>query len=313
MSAPHSASSRVRIRVPATSANLGPGFDSLGLALDLWNEIALQIGPADLCQARGEGAQSLPQNGPNIIHRAAHQTFEKLEIAVAGVELELENAIPFARGLGSSSAAIAGGIFAANQLARRDFGRFLSAAQCLDLATSIEGHPDNVAPALNGALVICATRDDGKVASVAPQIARFPQFCLWIPDTQLETKKARAALPETYARADAVFNLSRAALLVAALIEGDFSVLGEALRDKIHQDFRAPLIQGWEILHKSAQNAGALGVTLSGAGPTLLGWCETAANAVQLESAWQKSARENELGGRVLRVKPSEKGAHLVE
>ncbi|HEX8465654.1 MAG TPA: homoserine kinase [Abditibacterium sp.] len=300
----------VFIRVPATSANLGPGFDALGVAFRLHNEIQLQESERDSFSATGEGAEELSHRRDTIAHRAAHRVFAALRLEVAGFHLQLHNRIPFARGLGSSSAAIVGGLVAANECARRATGRALSPEKLLDLATEIEGHPDNVAPALLGGLVVAATRENGSVAAVSVPVARFPKFAVWIPDAQLETKVARGVLPSHYSRADAIFNLSRSALLVGALAAGDFSSLSEALRDKIHQDFRAPLVPGFDAISRAALSAGALGVTLSGAGPSILAWMpgETAPIIAAIENA----ARESNVAGRVEELEVDLSGCQIV-
>lgn len=299
-----------RVRVPATSANLGPGFDSLGLALSLFNEVSLQLADADALAATGEGASELAVRNTTVAHHAAHCVFDALKISVAGVHLTLHNRVPFARGLGSSSAAIVGGLMAANEWARHHAGRALDEQQLLDLAQNIEGHPDNVAPALLGGLVVAATRENGSVAALRVPVARWPRFAVWVPDAQLETKVARGVLPQQYSRADAVWNLSRAALLVGALSSGDFSVLSEALRDKIHQDFRAPLVPGFAVLSRAARDSGAYGVTLSGAGPCLLVWMPD--NCAPIVAALESAARENDLAGRVQTLEVDEQGGRAL-
>ncbi len=298
-------SNRVSVRVPATSANCGPGFDSLGLALALHNDLALQVGDFDTLEVEGEGALELQNNAQTIVHQAAHRVFAALSIPVAGVELRLRNRIPLSRGLGSSSAAIVGGLVAANAWAHKHRNRALSQPELLDLATEIEGHPDNVAPALLGGFVVSARNEAGAVTSIQLPVRHFPRFAVWIPETELATKTARGVLPAAYSRADAVFNLSRAALLVAALASGDFEALREALRDKIHQDFRAPLVPGFREISRAAEDGGAFGVTLSGAGPSILAWLPTKNDAV---AAMENAARATGIAGRVVELEVDEEG-----
>lgn len=298
----------ITVRVPATSANLGPGFDSLGLAFALYNELTLEVRGANSLEVEGEGAEQLKSETNTIAHQAAHRVFESLQIPVEGVHLSLRNQIPLARGLGSSSAAIVGGMVAANECVRQAKGRALSMQQLVNLATEIEGHPDNVAPALLGGLVVAAM-GEGHVPAIQVPIAQFPRFAVWIPETELATKTARGVLPADYSRSDAIFNLSRAALLVAALTTGDFSALGEALRDKIHQDYRAPLVPGFEVISSAATGAGAFGVTLSGAGPSILAWLPE--ESVPIVEAMKGAALEAKLPGRVLELEVDGQGCRI--
>ncbi len=292
--------SPVTIRVPATSANCGPGFDSLGLALRLYNQLTLQIGDCDSLQVEGEGTLELQNNTQTIAHQAAHRVFESLSIPVSGVQLQLVNRIPLSRGLGSSSAAIVGGLVAANAWARKNRDCALATQNLLDLATEIEGHPDNVAPALLGGFVISALGENGAVTSVRLPVEKFPRFALWIPETELATKAARGVLPDSYSRADAVFNLSRAALLVGALATGDFEALREALRDKIHQDFRAPLVPAFDEISRAALENGAFGVTLSGAGPSILAWLP--AENAHIVAAMRNAAHSAGAAGQIMEL-----------
>jgi len=302
----------IQVEVPATSANLGPGFDCLGLSLDLWNQVEMHPAPADELSATGEGSSQLHGQTTSLAHRAARAVWEELALEPTGFAISMHNAVPFARGLGSSSAAIVGGLVAANEWARKHRGSALSNDKLLDLATRIEGHPDNVAPALLGGFCVCATREDGRVFAVSPPVKNAPRFVVWIPSAELSTKKARAALPSAYLRADCVFNLSRSALLVAALTTGDFSALGESLRDRIHQDFRAPLVPGWAELGEVAREVGALGMTLSGAGPTILFWLAPESDSEAFVVSLENAARAHGLNGRGLELALAG-GARLVE
>ena len=299
------------MRVPATSANLGPGFDALGLALDLFNTLALAPAPTDSLSAAGEGAAQLAGQSTTIAHDAAHQVLRALGCDVNGVHLEMHNAIPLARGLGSSSAAIVGGMLAANGWARRETGNFLSPRELLEMATQIEGHPDNVAPALMGGLVAAARGESG-VAAVRVEVKVWPQFVAWIPDAELSTSRARAVLPDRVSRADAIYNLSRAALLVAALSAGHWDVLGEALNDRLHQNQRAPLVPGFAEISAAAREAGAAGATLSGAGPTILAWIAPASDADKVKGAMEGAAHSAGVAGRALVLKASESGAAII-
>lgn len=300
------------VEVPATSANLGPGFDCLGVSLGLWNRLDLRPAAHDELRATGKGAAQLQNQTTSLAHRAARAAWDELKLEPCGFAISMHNAVPFARGLGSSSAAIVGGLFAANEWARLHHGTALPNARLLDLATRIEGHPDNVAPALLGGFTVCATREDGRVLAVSPRAPIAPRFVVWIPDSELSTQKARAALPSAYLRADCVFNLSRSALLVAAWATGDFEALVESLRDRVHQDYRAPLVPGWPELNEAARDSGALGTTLSGAGPTVLFWLSPESDAALFTTRIEEAARAHNLEGRAMEV-PLAGGARLTK
>ena len=301
----------VSVRVPATSANLGPGFDALGLALDLFNTLTLESAPCDQLSAQGEGAAQLANQTTTIAHDGAHRVLRALGCDVPGVALQMHNAIPLARGLGSSSAAIVGGMLAANEWARLTHRKSLSPRELVEMATAIEGHPDNAAPALMGGLVAAAIGETG-VAAVRVPVASWPKFAVWIPDAELSTQTARAVLPDQVSRADAIYNLSRAALLVAALAAGDWVALAEALNDRLHQAQRAPLVPAFEGIVFAARNAGALGATLSGAGPTILAWSAPGADVAQICAAMRDAARKSNVAGRALELRASEGGAAVV-
>jgi len=305
----------ISVRIPATSANLGPGFDALGLALDLFNTLALTAADADSLAVKGEGAAELDGATTTIAHDAAHRVLRALDCDVLGVHLQMNNAIPLARGLGSSSAAIVGGMLAANEWARAAHDKALSPRALLDMATTIEGHPDNVAPALMGGLVAAACEQVGdhlSVAAVRVPMKTWPQFAVWIPDAELSTHKARGVLAPDVSRADAIYNLSRSALLVAALAAGDFAALGEALKDRLHQAQRAPLVPGFDTITSAATHAGALGATLSGAGPTILAWIAPGADAENVRASIETAALNSRVAGRALVLKPSETGAMAI-
>jgi len=292
----------ISVQIPASSANLGPGFDCLGVALDLCNRLELRPSDSDELRVSGEGEEQFAGESTSLAHRAAHFVWEELRLEPTGFALEMHNAIPLARGLGSSSAAIVGGLLAANEWARLHLGKSLSPAQLLDGATRLEGHPDNVAPALLGGFCVCATREDGRTFALTPPVAVPPRFAVWVPEAELATDKARAALPSAYLRADCVFNLSRSALLVAALATGDFEALGESLRDRIHQDFRAPLVAGWLELGEEAHEFGALGTTLSGAGPTILFWLAPQSDPSAFVNSLENAASAHGFVGRALEL-----------
>lgn len=293
------------VRVPATSANLGPGFDALGMALDLANVV--HVAPAEALAVRieGEGAGVLAEGPDNLVYQAMTCLAERLGEPLPPVRLHCVNAIPLARGLGSSSAAIVAGLVAANHL----YGDRLSPDALLELAVALEGHPDNVAPALLGGVRVCVQTDAGVCQAPVP-LRRPLRAVLFVPDFPMPTEAARRALPATVPLHDAVFNLGRAALLVAALATGAYDLLREATRDRLHQPARTALFPAMPAFFAAALEAGALGACLSGAGSTVLALVETqtAAVAAALETV---AAREG-IGGRIITTAIGAEGARVL-
>jgi homoserine kinase len=256
---------RARVLVPATSANLGPGFDSLGLALDLCDEVTAEAtsGTAVTVEVQGEGEGTVALDERHLVAATMLRTFKHLGLTAPGLKLKCRNRIPHARGLGSSSAAIVAGIMLADALA----GAGMTRAEKLALAGEIEGHPDNVAPCLLGGFTIAYTTEDGAEAvSLTPS----PRVHPWafVPQTKGLTSVARAALPERVPHTDAVFNLSRAALLSAAITHHP-SRLFEATDDRLHQSYRAKGMPESTHLLRALRSAG-IAAAISGAGPTVL-------------------------------------------
>lgn len=256
----------VHVRVPATSANLGPGFDALGLALTLYNEVEAREADGITVQVEGQGAGSLPTTGDNVVVRGVRLAYEAAGRAFKGVALRCVNRVPTARGLGSSAAAWVGGLVAGNALC----GGPLSREALLALATRAEGHPDNVAAALLGGLTVSCVAADGTVTAVPLPVPDRITWVALVPETTSSTAEARAVLPASVPRADAVFNVQRVALLLAALQRGRLDVLGAALDDRLHQPYRLALFPWMPSVVEAARGAGALGCVLSGAGPALL-------------------------------------------
>ena len=253
----------IKVRVPATSANVGAGFDSLGLAVSLYNEFTFEEAPK-LEIVSLDGAL-IPKGPSNLVYRSAKAVFDQLDIPMPGLRITQQNAIPMARGLGSSSSCIVAGILGANAM----LGNKLTPRQMLTMATAIEGHPDNVAPAMLGGFVTSVI-DEGQVYSVKKDIDPELAFAAFVPDFRLLTSKARAALPDMVSHKDAVYNLSRAALATAAFCEGNYALLGVATKDVLHQKYRLPLIEGGDEVFELAQDLGAQAVYISGAGPTIM-------------------------------------------
>lgn len=267
----------VHIRVPATTANCGPGFDAIGIACTLYNEMQLTVSEhAGFSVAiDGEGAGSIPTDQRNVVYQAIQAVFARQAVSFPGISIRMTNTIPLARGLGSSAAAIVAGLFAANEI----IGSPLTKADLLDMATAIEGHPDNVAPALFGGVTL-NVMNDGKVETLRFLPPRLLNLVVAVPAFTLATKTARQVLPQTVSLSDAVFNVSRAALLVGALTTGDFSYLAAGLDDKLHQPYRQTLIPGMPDVLAAAKRAGAFGAALSGAGPCLIAFTEANTDSI---------------------------------
>lgn len=255
----------LRVRAPATSANLGPGFDSFALALPMLAEF--EVRPARswgvTYATDGEG---MPDDvSEDLFVVAARAAARAAQAHLPAQHVTQRSAIPPGRGLGSSAAAIAAGVAAANAL----LGEPLDRRTLLRIAAEVEGHPDNVAAALYGGMTVALPTDHGPVAyrSAFPRAWRI---CLIVPARKLSTKDARAALPPTVSRADAVFNLAHAAAFVAAILRADGALLRLAMRDRLHEPARARLVGGLEAVVEAARSAGAFGAALSGAGPAIL-------------------------------------------
>jgi homoserine kinase len=293
----------VRVRVPASSANLGPGFDCLGLALQKYNFVTAHSCARDEVFASGEGEAYVPR-GPNVEKNiavlAARRLFDFLRMPREPLRLHLENGIPLSRGLGSSSAARVGALVAANAWAREQRGRCASTEQLLSLASELEGHPDNVAAALLGGLTVAGTLGDQvkEVRALRFRVERFPRFVAFVPQEHLETKTARGVLPDAVPRADAIFNVGATAMLLSALQAGAWDEAALALGDRLHQPFRAPLIPAFEVLQAAMRgHSEVLGVTISGAGPTVLIWLRPDADAAQVLASSVAAAQAAGIAG----------------
>lgn len=257
----------VRVTVPATSANLGPGYDCLGVALDLRDELTATPGGDGLeIEVTGEGADSVPRDATHLVARAMDAAFGAMGVTSPPLRLSCTNRIPHARGLGSSSAAIVGGIALARALVEDGTDR-LDPGACLALANALEGHPDNVAPALLGGLVVCGQDAEDVWAERAPIDPRI-RAVGFVPPTGLATEAARALLPASVPHADAAANTGRAALLVAALGSSPEALL-RATEDFLHQSYRRPAMSDSLALLERLRADGHAAV-VSGAGPTVL-------------------------------------------
>lgn len=290
------------VTVPATSANLGPGYDCLGLALDLWNTTTFRIGGDGIrvC-VQGEGAGQLPEDSGNLVVQAFTALYVRREATMLrDLQIECHNLIPVSSGLGSSTAAILTGLIAANYF----LGQPLSKLDLLRMAIDIEGHADNAAAALFGGLVLVA-------ADVHPPIVRpYPlpalSVVVVVPEVQLPTREARAVVPKKIVRSDAIFNLNRLALLIDALREGDRHLLMTAMDDRIHQPYRLPLIPGSQAAILAARQLGAA-AALSGAGPSVIAFAND--NAYAVADAIQTAFRNAGVSTRCYHFSPTMQAA----
>ncbi|CAM3898621.1 MULTISPECIES: homoserine kinase [Paenibacillus] len=284
-----SLSQGVRVKVPASTANLGPGFDTLGMALSLYSWIELKPADRTAFHLYGDEMKGVPVDKSNLIYKVAQMVFDEAGESVPELEISMYSDIPLARGLGSSASAIVGALFAANAL----IGSPLSEAKLFDMATALEKHPDNVGASLFGGIITAVW--DGKHADyirIDPP-ARLGTVVV-IPDLHLATSKAREALPAQVNLTDAVYNISRSSLMTAALSAGRLDLVRAAMQDRIHQPYRAPLVPGMPRILAEAPDQGALGVALSGAGPTIIAFVDRDDRRVDDLKAYLVKAMEAE-------------------
>ena len=282
---------KVSIRVPATSANCGSGFDTLGLACTLYNEVTYEITSSRGFQLEvtGEGAEYLKPCGRNLAFASFLRVWNEVTARERiGLKVTMHNRIPMSRGLGSSSSAIVAGIYAGNILS----GNRFNDDELLGFATEIEGHPDNVAPALLGGFTI-SYMDGRKAHSLRVEPAKPLKFIAVVPERRLPTVLARQAIPKTVSHHDAVFNTSRASLLVGTLLSGEYQYLASGLEDKLHQPYRAHLIPGLDDVFEAARNAGAYNAIISGAGSTVMAYADVNSDHEKIARAMQDAFLKN--------------------
>jgi homoserine kinase len=298
--------SELRIRVPASSANLGPGFDSFALALPLLAEFELRPAKTWSVTVEGDG-QGIPSDEENLFVVSARAAAKAAGRELAAQHVTQRSAIPIARGLGSSAAAIVGGVVAANTLLGEPFDR----RTLLRIASEVEGHADNVAAALYGAFTVALPDEGGPVATrlVFPRTWRI---CLLIPGRPLSTEAARAILPALVSRDDAVFNVAHGATLIAAVMRSDGALLALAMADRLHQPARTKLVPALGEIIAAAREAGAFGAALSGAGPSVLAVAPTRLAARVVSAMEEAAAAAGAPGrGRVVRVRAA--GAQVLK
>jgi homoserine kinase len=296
---------RVSVRVPASSANLGPGFDALGLALALYNDVVVEDADRLAVTVEGEGAGRLSESERNVIVRGIRMACEAAGRSWRAGAVRCVNRIPLARGLGSSAAAWVSGLAAGNALVGAPLGR----PELLTLAARAEGHPDNVAAAIFGGLTVSSS-DPGGARAVSLPVPASLTWIVLIPDVTSSTAEARAVLPATVPRHDAVFNVQRVALLLASLQAGREDLLASALEDRLHEPYRRRLFPWLPEVAAAARTAGALGCVLSGAGPALLAVATDGPEAVA--RAMEHALRGAGLTGRAHALAVDRTGAETI-
>ena len=306
--------SSLAVEVPASSANLGAGYDCLGVALAMVNRIEVEVrvwsrGEIELT-VDGEGRNELSEDRQNRFVRGLEASLRKARGELpegVGWRIVMHNEIPLTRGLGSSAAATVAGVVAGNTLA----GEPLSSGELLQLATEIEGHPDNAAAALLGGFVVSAASADG-VDAIRFDAPRDLRAVLFIPDLRLETKAMRTALPATVPLADAVANLGAVAIGVAGLATGRYELLRRLTLDRLHEPYRAAVFPQLPGMVEAARSAGALGACLSGAGSTILAFTDTMVGITRVQAAFTAAAANMDLPGRIAVVELRDAGAKIV-
>ncbi|MDR3256581.1 MAG: homoserine kinase [Endomicrobium sp.] len=286
---------KVKMRVPSTTANLGPGFDVFGAALSLYNEFEVEYLPnvkKTIFVLKGEGQKALPKNEKNLVWQSMQETFKffgEKKYNLKNLNITINTNIPLSGGLGSSASAIVGGIALANVLC----GDKLNKSQIADLGIKIEGHPDNIVPAVFGGLCICGKDERGTHGTVVHLPLPKLKVVLCVPSFELRTKHSRQILPKCVNLKDVVFNISRVALLTAAFCSGDYELLKKGMQDKIHQPYREKMVPAMNEVLETAVSAGAYGAFLSGSGPAIASFCAKK-DAVNIQKAmikkWKKES-----------------------
>ena len=305
-----SALKRATIRVPATSANLGPGFDCIGMAVNLWNETTIFRGDATM-KVDGEGADTLPRDGTNLVASSAKHAFNELGVDDLSLTFECKNNIPLARGLGSSSASTVTGVAAAFLFAEYDLEDIANRKRVFSIAADIEGHPDNAAPAVFGGCQIGIRIDQSTdhqdwITSRVP-ISDELKAIVFIPDFSMKTEDARSILSDDLPRADAVFNIGRAAMLVHSLSYEKWDLLRHSTDDRLHQPERIKhFFPRFRPIARGALEAGAHGVFLSGAGPTVIALATNRFMTICYEMS--ENARKAQIDGKAIVLNISQNG-----
>ncbi len=304
---------RAVVRVPGTSANCGPGFDCLGVATTIYNYLDLTLLRSNkfVVDSSGEGADKIPRGKRNLTWQAVHRLLQEVgrEDEFKGAIIRTKNNVPLSRGLGSSSTAIVAGLTAANEI----LGSPLDKNGLLKLATEIEGHPDNVAPAIFGGFTV-SIMNQGEVQtfSFMPRIKL--KLIVTVPDFELSTRLARKVLPKNVSMKDAIFNISRASMLVAALVKGNEKLLPFAFDDALHQPYRKKLVPGMTEVFDAAKSAGALGAAISGAGSCLIAFTTAQSHLEEkIASAMVAAFKAHDVKSKALILNVDGRGAQILK
>lgn len=301
-------SGKVRVKVPGSTANLGPGFDTLGMALDLYTWIEMSTAAQTRIHLLGSGMEGIPTDKSNLIYKVAQMVFDKVGVTHPELEISMYSDIPLTRGLGSSAAAIVGALACANAL----IGSPLSDDTLFQMSTALEQHPDNVGASLFGGLVV-AFWDGERAEYIRVEPNEQLEVLVAIPHFQLSTEKARHVLPREQSLTNAVFNVGHSSVLVAALCTGRLDMIPRAMKDALHQPYRAPLVPGLAHILAEATNHGALGVALSGAGPTMLTLVDrSSSRKAELEQFLQGTLQGEGIEATLMWLNPASHGVQVL-
>jgi homoserine kinase len=304
--------SLVSVKVPASTANMGPGFDTIGMAFQLYTTIRMRLNESTEIKMKGSNLEVLPQDKTNLLYKVSIHVFQLAGLPVPELYIEASSDIPLTRGLGSSAAAIVGALVGANILAGEPFKH----EQLFAMASRLEGHPDNVGASFFGGIVIASMPDEKEEVEVIPyvrlQVPSALRVLAIIPEFWLPTETARSVLPETYKKGDVVYNISRSSLLVAALSQGRLDLLGQAMQDRVHQPYRVGLVPGLSEILQGAPEHGALATALSGAGPTILCFYREAKEKDSLSHFIANVMAKHQVDYQLMDLLPDESGIRYI-
>ena len=297
---------KVTVKVPASTANLGPGFDTLGMAFQLYTTISFEVADETIIRLHGSNLEGIPTDKTNLIYKVAQEVFEKAGKPVPELVIDVDSDVPLTRGLGSSASAIVGALVAANEVAGKPF----TTDELFGMATAREGHPDNVGASLYGGIIV-ALMDGSDVPYVRLPVPEHLGALVVIPDFMLSTEKSRDVLPSMYSRRDVVHTSSHTGVLVAALATGQLGLLKSAMKDVLHQPYRVPLVPGLETIIEEAPKYGALGAALSGAGPTIIALVDRRHSNAELEAFMVRTLAVRGMSCTVMNLMPDTHGVQV--
>ncbi|GED71007.1 homoserine kinase [Brevibacillus reuszeri] len=302
-------SSVVKVTIPASTANLGPGFDALGMAFQLYSIVEMAVSDKTKIVLEGKELQGTPADKSNLLYQVAAGLFQDAGQPVPELSIRAASDAPLTRGLGSSAAAIVGALVAANHLAGEPFTR----EQLFAKASQMEGHPDNVGASMFGGIVVATMpdQDGASIPYVKLPVPKGLQTLVVIPEFPLSTEKARKVLPQVYSKQDVVYNVGHSSLLVAALAQGRLDLMGQAMADRLHQPYRAELVPGLKDILDNATDHGAVGAALSGAGPTILCFFQTEEEAARLREFVDRVMNGHDISYRIMILQPDEHGVQV--